>query len=117
LGLAEQGTFGETTEEGWFPMPTDGDGATKPETTRCPVCNEGDLVEITYERGGEVEPTLQPDSVEVQVFSCGHRVSGARLAGADQDRLNVERRTSEDTVDPLPEDTGETGSDEQAAAP
>jgi hypothetical protein len=90
-------------------MSTAGDGTAEPETTRCPVCNEGDLVEITYERAGEFEPNLQPDSVEVQVFSCGHRVSGARLSGADQERLNVERRASEDTVDPLPENTGESG--------
>jgi len=79
--------------------------------TRCPVCNVGDLVEIAYQRPGEFEPSQQPDSVEVQVFSCGHRVAGAQLSGADPARLNVERRVSEDTVDPLPDDTGTDSAD------
>ena len=78
--------------------------ASDPGETRCPVCNEGDLVEIAYHRAGEFEPSQQPDSVEIQVFSCGHRVSGAKLSGADSAQLNVEQRTSEETVDPLPDD-------------
>lgn len=79
----------------------------KTEATRCPVCSDGDLVEIAYQHAGEFEPSLQPDSVEILVFSCGHRVSSdARLSDADTSRLNVEQRNSEDTIDPLPEDTG-----------
>ena len=82
------------------------------EAARCPVCNAGDLVEIAYQEAGEPVPAMQPDSVEVQVFSCGHRVSsGARLSGADTANLNVERRTSEETIDPLPEDTGADSTD------
>lgn len=77
-----------------------------PDETRCPVCNEGDLVEIAYHLAGEFEPSQQPDSLEVQVFSCGHRVSGATLSSADPAQLNVEQRTSEETVDPLPDDPG-----------
>ena len=80
--------------------------ASDPDGTRCPVCNDGDLVEIAYHRAGEFEPSQQPDSVEIQVFSCGHRVSGAQLSSGDPAQLNVEQRSSEDTVDPLPDDTG-----------
>ena len=77
------------------------------QATRCPVCNDGDLVEIAYQEASESVPSMQPDSVEIQVFSCGHRVSsGARLSDADTANLNVEQRTSEETIDPLPEDTG-----------
>jgi hypothetical protein len=43
------------------------------------------------------------DSSEVDVYTCGHEVTGASLARADRS-LNVERRASEDTVPP-PEET------------
>ena len=43
----------------------------------------------------------QPESREVQTFTCGHEVEGARLETSDADRLTVERRTSEDTVTPV----------------
>jgi hypothetical protein len=94
MGTAGTGTTGDVSD---------------PDGTRCPICGEGDLVEIAYQAAGEFEPTHQPDSVEVQVFSCGHRVPGAQLSVADAERLNVERRTSEDTVDPVPDDTGSDG--------
>jgi hypothetical protein len=92
---------------------SNGAGSSDPDGTRCPICGKGDLVEIAYQAAGEFEPSLQPDSVEVQVFSCGHRVPGAQLSVADPERLNVERRTSEDTVDPVPDDTGAAGDPSQ----
>ena len=43
----------------------------------------------------------QPESREVQSFTCGHEVEGGRLRTADADGLDVERRESEDTVMPV----------------
>jgi hypothetical protein len=71
---------------------------------RCPVCGRGELVEIDYEPGEKTAPEPATDSREVVAFSCGHEVRGARLESADQHRLNVERRTSDETVDPVPAD-------------
>jgi hypothetical protein len=67
------------------------------ESTTCPICGEGTLITIDF---GE----QQPDSREVQTFTCGHEVEGAKLHTADADRLNVERRTSEETVTPVDEE-------------
>jgi hypothetical protein len=62
---------------------------------RCPICGRGTLRDIDFdgERGEQ-----QPGSREVQSFTCGHDVIGDRLDTADADRLDVERRTSDDTV-------------------
>jgi len=35
------------------------------------------------------------------MFTCGHEVKGGRLRTADADRLDVERRQSEETVTPI----------------
>jgi hypothetical protein len=73
-------------------------------TTRCPVCGVGTLADIAYdaaERDGPV-PELQPTSHQLETYSCGHRVVGAPLETAD-DRLDVERRTSDEAAEPLPE--------------
>lgn len=67
----------------------------------CPVCGIGSLADIAYDvdpTGNE--PAQGSDSRQVTVYSCGHRVGGPRLDSADEDRLDVERRTSEETVDP-----------------
>jgi hypothetical protein len=69
---------------------------------RCPVCGRGVLVDVTYVAGEE--PRIEAESVEVLVFSCGHETSGPRLATSDQERLSVERRTSEETTDPAEPD-------------
>jgi hypothetical protein len=66
---------------------------TEQETTTCPTCGEGTL--ITVEFGDQ-----QPESRQVQTFTCGHEVEGARLQTGDAERLDVERRTSEETVMP-----------------
>ena len=70
----------------------------------CPLCGRGELVEIDYEPGAKAVPELAPESQEVVAFSCGHEVRGARLESADQHRLNVERRTSDETVGPASTD-------------
>ncbi len=71
------------------------------ENTRCPVCGEGTLADITYDAGEHVGPDTeqQPESRQLDIYTCGHRVPGARLEAAD-DRLDVERRTSEETATP-----------------
>ena len=71
---------------------------------RCPICGVGTLRAIDFD-GDEGEQ--QPDSREVQSFTCGHEVTGARLDSADADRMDVERRASGDTVIP-PGDDGAT---------
>lgn len=74
--------------------------------TRCPVCHVGTLADISYDRA--VDPATPdgrqaPESHQIEVFSCGHRVVGPSLAVADPERLDVERRDSAETVDPLPD--------------
>ena len=63
----------------------------------CPVCGKGTLRQVDF---GE----QQPDSREVQTYTCGHEVEGARLDTSDADRLTVERRTSDETVMPVEPD-------------
>jgi hypothetical protein len=46
------------------------------------------------------EPAQRADSRESVEYTCGHRVPGPPLSTAGQDRLDVERRTSDETVDP-----------------
>ena len=66
----------------------------EPESTICPICGKGTLVTVDF--GDQ-----QPESREVQTFTCGHEVKGGRLQTADADRLDVERRQSEETVTPV----------------
>ena len=73
---------------------------------RCPICQRGRLVVISYDEPERAQdPDLQQssDSREVESYSCGHRVVGPSLATAAPDQLDVERRQSEETVDPSPE--------------
>ena len=89
-------------------MPPPGDSKRKTRATRCPICGRGELRDITFDGGtGEVEgtPTQLADSSEVDVYTCGHEVTGASLARADRS-LDVERRGSEDTVAPPEEPSG-----------
>jgi hypothetical protein len=64
------------------------------ESTTCPICGKGTLRTVDF--GDQ-----QPESREVETFTCGHEVHGARLQTADADLLDVERRESEDTVTPV----------------
>ena len=74
------------------------------EGTRCPICGDGVFVALAYvdpdPEGAEGAQT--GGSFEVLTFSCGHEARGAELAVADPDRLTVEERTSEETVDRSP---------------
>jgi hypothetical protein len=63
----------------------------------CPICGKGTL--RTLEFGDQ-----QPESRQVQTFTCGHEVKGAPLKTADTQKLDVERRESEDTVTPIEAD-------------
>ena len=76
--------------------------------TRCPICGRGELKDLVFDGGtGELEgtPTQLADSSEVDVYTCGHEVTGSSLARADRS-LHVERRASEDTVSPPEETSG-----------
>lgn len=71
----------------------------------CPLCSVGTVTDITHDLDpASLEPAQRAESRELIVYSCGHRVPGPSLASADEERLEVERRSSEDTVD-----TGDTG--------
>jgi hypothetical protein len=65
----------------------------------CPICGKGELVDLTFDgrRGG---PRQTADSLEVDVYSCGHEVAGPSLASADAEILEVERRPSDEGVIP-----------------
>jgi hypothetical protein len=74
---------------------------------RCPTCGRGELVDINYNQPDDVappsgEPLQEADSRQIVTYSCGHEVAGPRIDRADQagPALDVERRTSEDTVPP-----------------
>jgi hypothetical protein len=68
---------------------------------RCPICGKGTLADIDF--GGE-DLVQDPESRQVDVYTCGHEVARAPLEVADADRLDVERRSSEETATPSPED-------------
>jgi hypothetical protein len=76
------------------------------ETKRCPVCGRGVLTDITFREGpnppGVDEPLQVADSVQVETYSCGHEVVGPALKEtAAADAMEVERRESDDTAEPL----------------
>lgn len=85
------------------------------ERQRCPVCGRGVFTDVVYE---EPEPEgsehrLTADSHEVLLFSCGHRVKGARLDRADPDLMTVERRESEETTEPVAREDVEPTTNEE----
>lgn len=74
----------------------------------CPRCGRGRLIDVTFDERGhatDARSRQSADSREVLTYSCGHEVVGASLAGADADVLDVEQRTSDETVDPSPGDS------------
>lgn len=71
-----------------------GGAVSESDSTTCPICGKGTLRTVDF--GDQ-----QPESREVQTFTCGHEVKGGRLRTADADRLDVERRQSEETVTPV----------------
>jgi len=81
----------------------------EPESTTCPICGKGTLVTVDF--GDQ-----QPESREVQTFTCGHEVARAPLDVADPDRLDVEQRTSEETAGPSPVEEAESEAKAEAEA-
>jgi hypothetical protein len=72
-------------------------GMSDTDEQRCPVCGEGVLQHL----GSEDPDRMQrPESRVIETYTCGHEVTTPPLATADADRLEVERRTSDETVDP-----------------
>lgn len=76
---------------------------------RCPICGVGVVVDITYDVDRTTAdtpatdvPMQTADSDQLTRYSCGHSVAGASLASADADRLDVEQRSSEETLAPDP---------------
>ena len=72
---------------------------------RCPICHRGVVADIAFDRDpatAAARPRQGAESTEVTTYSCGHRVAGPSLATADAEVLDVERRKSEDTVEPEP---------------
>jgi hypothetical protein len=64
------------------------------------------LVDIAFDAGAspgaEGSSGTRPqgaDTRQVESYSCGHQVIGPRLSTSDADQLDVERRSSEDTVE------------------
>jgi hypothetical protein len=69
---------------------------------RCPVCGVGVVQDLGFDadaRADDGRPVQQPEAREWIRYSCGHQVQGSRLETADQERLDVERRSSEDTTE------------------
>ena len=64
---------------------------------RCPICGEGVLQHLGTEASDHVQRAETPI---LETYSCGHTVTEGSLATADAERLEVERRTSEDVVPP-----------------
>jgi hypothetical protein len=65
----------------------------QPDSTTCQICGKGTLLTVDF--GDQ-----QPESRQLQTFTC-HEVDGDQLQTADADRLDVERRRSEETVTPI----------------
>jgi hypothetical protein len=75
------------------------------DSMRCPVCGIGVVANIAYDAQPDDNADLeqQPDSREIVTYDCGHEVVGQPLKRADES-LDVERRDSDETVAPLPDD-------------
>ena len=105
-------TLGESVTEAtigrWFKQPGEAVAVDEPVveletdkvTIEVPAPAAGVLADIAYDATVEGSPTPEqgPESRQLETYTCGHRVLGARLESAD-DRLDVERRTSEETTD------------------
>lgn len=75
----------------------------EPAELRCPECGQGVVTDLAYDEGardGQGRRVQDPQAHQVTTFSCGHVRIGPSLAVADPDRLDVERRTADETVAP-----------------
>jgi hypothetical protein len=87
-------------------MATDRKHESENQGRTCPVCGQGTLADLAFdleiaEGPGPLEQGA--DTLELTTYTCGHRVPGPSLGSADQERLDVERRESEESAAPLPE--------------
>jgi hypothetical protein len=67
------------------------------ESTRCPVCGRGDLIDIAYTEGSDGDvPMQESDTRQVETYTCGHERVGPRLdeSAAPGSALEVEQRSS-----------------------
>jgi len=72
-----------------------------PGDMRCPRCGDGVVTDIAFDEAAPSGARVQePQARQITTFSCGHVQVGLPLASADADRLDVERRTPEETVTP-----------------
>lgn len=69
--------------------------------SRCPICGEGTLSDIDFDGDDQFQ---DPESRQVDTYTCGHEVPRAPLEVADTNRLDVEQRTSEDVASPTPDE-------------
>jgi hypothetical protein len=55
------------------------------EERRCPVCGNGVLRDLSYDAAsqGAQQPQQQPESRQLETYTCGHQVMGDRLDRAD----------------------------------
>ena len=70
---------------------------------RCPICEKGVVADIVFDRDPsrpKGTPKQSAESTELTTYSCGHQVPGRSRASADEETLDVERRSSTDTVWP-----------------
>ena len=65
---------------------------------RCPICGEGVLQHLGPESGDDIQ---RADSPLRETYTCGHEVTEPGLDTADAEILEVERRDSADTTDPV----------------
>jgi hypothetical protein len=67
----------------------------------CPVCGNGTLTDIGFDAASmsDGEPAQTTDARQILTYSCGHTCVGPSLASANEEVLEVERRTSEETTD------------------
>lgn len=67
----------------------------------CPICGKGTLADIDFDGDDQFQ---DPESRQVDTYTCGHEVPRAPLEVADTDRLDVEQRTSEEVASPSPDE-------------
>jgi len=75
---------------------------------RCPICGEGILQHLGTE-GPVKEQAQRADTPILETYTCGHTVTEPGMDVSDSEILEVERRRSEDVVDPLPETGADAG--------
>jgi hypothetical protein len=60
------------------------------------------MVDVAFDVAPDGAVEQGPESRQADTYSCGHVVVGDRLSASDPETLDVERRTSPETVDPSP---------------